>query len=182
MTHICVGNQTIIGSDKGLSPGRRQAIIWANAGILLVGNLGRNFSEILIEIHIFSFKKMHLKMSSAKWRPFCLGRWGALRWMQQNLTSEKTLVQCRRVRNHYLNRCWLKSMSPCDVTWTWWLGCPHYYFWLDGVTECRQPQEQSRKWVVLIFWYSLYCYYMMTPSNGSDFRLSGPLSGESTSH
>ena len=34
--------------------------------------LGINFSEILIEIQTFSFEKMHLKMSSAKWRPFCL--------------------------------------------------------------------------------------------------------------
>ena len=43
---------TIIGSDNGLSPGRRQAIIWTNAGtcILLIGPLGTNFSEILIEI------------------------------------------------------------------------------------------------------------------------------------
>ena len=32
-----------------------------------------NFSEILIKIHIFSFKKMPLKMSSEKWRPSCLG-------------------------------------------------------------------------------------------------------------
>ena len=37
VTHICVGNLTIIGSDNGLSPGRRQAIIWTNAGILLIG-------------------------------------------------------------------------------------------------------------------------------------------------
>ena len=65
MTHICVDNLTIIGSDNGLSPGRRQAIIQTNAGT--------NFSEILIWIQTFSFKKMHLKMSSAKWRPFCLG-------------------------------------------------------------------------------------------------------------
>ena len=72
-THICVGKLTIIGSDNGLSPARRQAIIWTNAGILLIGPLGTNFNEILIEIHIFSVKKMHLKMSSAKWRPFCLG-------------------------------------------------------------------------------------------------------------
>ena len=41
---------TIIGSDGGLSPGRRQAIMWTNAGILLNGPLGTNFSEILIEI------------------------------------------------------------------------------------------------------------------------------------
>ena len=73
VTHICVSKQTIIGSDNGLSPGRRQAIIWTNAGILLIGTLGTNFSEILIEIRILSFKKMGLKVSSAKWRPFCLG-------------------------------------------------------------------------------------------------------------
>ena len=73
MTHICVGKLTIIGSDNGLSPGRRQAIIWTNAGILLIWSLGTNFNEILIGIQTVSFKKMHLKMSSAKWRPFCLG-------------------------------------------------------------------------------------------------------------
>ena len=73
MTHICVGNLTIIGPDNGLSPGRRQAIIWTNAGIFLIGPWGTNFSEILIGIQTFSFKKMHLKVSSAKRRPFCLG-------------------------------------------------------------------------------------------------------------
>ena len=72
-THICVGKLTIIGSDNGLSPGRRQAIIRTNAGTLLIGTIGTNFSEILCEIHTFSFKKMHLKMSYEKWRPFCLG-------------------------------------------------------------------------------------------------------------
>ena len=73
VTHICVAELTIIGSDNGLSPGRRQAIIWTNAGILLIRPLWTNFNEILIEIHTFSFKKIHLKMSSGKWRPFCLG-------------------------------------------------------------------------------------------------------------
>ena len=70
---MCVSKQTIIDSDNGLSPGRRQAIIWTNAGILLIGTLGTNFSEILIEISTFLFKKMRLKVSSAKWRSFCLG-------------------------------------------------------------------------------------------------------------
>ena len=49
-THIYVGKLTIIGSDNGLSPERRQAIILTNAGILLIGPLGTNFSEILIAI------------------------------------------------------------------------------------------------------------------------------------
>ena len=71
--HICVGKLTIIASDNGLPPGRRQAIIWCNAEILLIGPLGTNFNEILIKIYTFSFNKMHLKMSSAKWHPFCLG-------------------------------------------------------------------------------------------------------------
>ena len=73
VTHICVVKLTTIGSDNGLSPGRRQDIIWTNAGILLIRTLGTNFSEILGEIHSFSFKKMRLKMSSAKWRLFGLG-------------------------------------------------------------------------------------------------------------
>ena len=50
VTNLCIGKLTITGSDHGLSPGRRQAIIWTNAGILLIGPLGINFSEILIEI------------------------------------------------------------------------------------------------------------------------------------
>ena len=50
VTHICVGKLTIIGSDNGLSPGRRQAKIWTNAEILLIGPLGTNFSEILIAL------------------------------------------------------------------------------------------------------------------------------------
>ena len=81
VTHICVGNLTIIGSDNGLSPYRRQAIIWTNAGILLIGPLRTKFSEILIGIQTFSFKKMHLKVSSAKWRSCCLGL-NVLRFLQ----------------------------------------------------------------------------------------------------
>ena len=73
VTHICVSQLTIIGSDNCLSPGWRQAIIWTNAGILLIRTLGTNFSEILGKILSFSFKKMHLKMSSAKMRLFSPG-------------------------------------------------------------------------------------------------------------
>ena len=57
VTHICVSKLTIIASDNGLSPGRRQAIIWNNGGILSIGLLGSNFSEIWIKILTFSFKK-----------------------------------------------------------------------------------------------------------------------------
>ena len=52
---------------------QRQAIIYTNAGLLSIGRLGTNFSEILIKLQNFSFTKMHLKIPSAKWRPVCPG-------------------------------------------------------------------------------------------------------------
>ena len=65
-------NEAVIGADDSLSPCQRQSIIWTNAGILLIGPLGTNFSEILIKIYTFSFKKMHFKMVSGKLPPPCL--------------------------------------------------------------------------------------------------------------
>ena len=50
-------------NDNGLLPVRRQAITLTNVGVLLIEHLGTNFSEVLIEINCFSFKKMYLKMS-----------------------------------------------------------------------------------------------------------------------
>ena len=72
VTHMCVGKLTIIDLNNVMSPGRRQAIIWTNAAILLIGPLRTNFSEILNEFQTFSLKKIRLKMSSAKCCPFCL--------------------------------------------------------------------------------------------------------------
>ena len=47
MVHICFIKLSIIVSDNGLSPGRHLAIIWTNAGMLLIWTLGTNFTEIL---------------------------------------------------------------------------------------------------------------------------------------
>ena len=57
VTHICVSKLTIIGSNNGLSLGRRQAIIWTNAEILLTGPVGTKLSATLIEIHNFYSRK-----------------------------------------------------------------------------------------------------------------------------
>ena len=46
VTHICVSTIIIIDSYNALSPGRRQAIIWTNAGMLLIGLLGTKISDI----------------------------------------------------------------------------------------------------------------------------------------
>ena len=63
-------NRVSICSGNTVSPIRRHAIIWTNAGLL---SIETNLSEILIGIYIFSFTKMHLKIASGKWWPFCLG-------------------------------------------------------------------------------------------------------------
>ena len=57
MTYICISKLFIIGSYNGLSPDRHQAIIWTNDGMLLIGPLGTNFSEIWIKIQTFHSRK-----------------------------------------------------------------------------------------------------------------------------
>ena len=70
---------------------RRQAI----AGILLIGLLGTKLSEFCIKIRTFSGTKMHLNVSSAKWRPFCLGLYVLMNnvdgYHHQGNLSQKTL-------------------------------------------------------------------------------------------
>ena len=113
LTHLCVKNITIIVSDNGSSPGRRQAIIRTNARILLMESLGTNVSEILIGVQTFSFKKMHLKMSSANWRPFCLGLkvltwWCELSMWLQWVKLHVWLLDYRQVIPHRRRLCWYR--------------------------------------------------------------------------
>ena len=78
-------NLSIIGSDNGLVPDRHQAIIWTNAGILLIGPSGINFSEIWMIIPKFSFMKMHMKVASAKMAAILSRR----RWVKKRLAPAK---------------------------------------------------------------------------------------------
>ena len=64
------GRVTLIRVNKIITIG---SDIWTNAGILLIRPLAINFNDMLIETKTFSFKKMHLKSSSVKWRLFRLG-------------------------------------------------------------------------------------------------------------
>ena len=119
--HICVSKLTNIGPDNGLLPGRRQAIIWTNAGILLNGPLGTNFSEIIIEIHTFSFKKIHLIMSSAKCQPFCPSL-NVLRTCWITYHQWHFMAPCGRHHNH---------VSP-SVLSSW-----HFFFAPAPRQHCR---------------------------------------------
>ena len=132
--HICVSKLTIIGSDNGVLPGRRQAIIWTNAGILLIWPKGTNFSEILNEIWSFSLKKMHLNVSAILSRRQCvntfnlangyrlcvfckyLTHWGRVMHIYLRHRGGSSLVPIMAchllVPIHYLNKCW------CIFSWT----------------------------------------------------------------
>ena len=136
VTHICISKLTIIGSDNGLSPDRHQAIIWTNAGILLIGPLGTNFSEILIEIHAFSFKKVHLKMSSGKWRPF---------WLGLNVIYEGPRLHGAASLGRKLN-CFSYRIISWDSLTHWPLDFRYVYFgWLpDEVSPAKSPSCECK--------------------------------------
>ena len=140
VTQICVGNLTIIGSDNGVSLGRRQAIIWTNAGILLIGSLGTNFSEICIEVQAFSFKERHLKMSSAKWRPFCHGLnvLISLPWVTSFLVPQAWLLDpiifCYRNRT-FSYQPWVALFTKgvfLVAPFTWWYLPTRCTIWAKG--------------------------------------------------
>ena len=69
MTDLIQGGWRIYASLKqpslvqniGLPHGWRQAIVWTNFWMSLIEPLGTNLSEILVEFHIFSFKKIRLE-------------------------------------------------------------------------------------------------------------------------
>ena len=68
--------------------------------IIINCTLGKNSSEIWIKIKQFSCKKIRLKMSFAKWRPFCLG----LNQME------------KRISPNLVPTLW----DRLDTTDTWW--------------------------------------------------------------
>ena len=93
--HICVGKLTTIGSDNGLSPEWHQGIIWTIAGILLIGPLGTNLSEILLGIQTFSFKKCIWKCS-----------------LQNGVHLSRP--QCVKYTDQSVSRC---SYRDCNTSW-----------------------------------------------------------------
>ena len=171
VTHICVSRLTIIGSDNGLSPDRRQAIIWTNVGLLLIGPLGTNFSEIVIEILTFSFKKMRLKVSSAKRRPFCLGR-NVLRHFRFSVLS---------VCNEYTEDLWRPYYGlQCTNLLQTWNHADFQLLWKYDAycvlnLTCILLFNQAN--CVLVSFICIYLFYLGDSFSGYPFRLFFHFSG-----
>ena len=147
MTHICVGNLTIIASDNGLSPGRRQAIIWTNAGILFIWPSGTNFGEILIEIHFFfiqenAFESVVCETAAILFRPQCVN------------ASSKQIKSCRveiqplnpgclptwqMKWNQFNSRVWMPSFNA--LSWS----CAKYFINLLVQTWNQSTTYQSKQ-------------------------------------
>ena len=73
-------------------------IIWTNAALLVIGTLGTNFNESINKMQIFTFKKIHFKMSSAKCklaviltRPQCIKTYSMLTSFDINFRAMKSL-------------------------------------------------------------------------------------------
>ena len=167
MTHICVSTLTIIGSDNGLSPGRRQAIIWTSAGILLIRTLGTNFNEILGKIHSFSFKKMHLKMSSAKGRLLSLGLSELNLYIAVERMTRKMLHMRNSTHLRLLNSCFWKTRSFMrqKIAHAWWHSNPRFLwlfsFSLHRLLRCFVHNKLftqlalKRMWVIIMYFDSV---------------------------
>ena len=114
MPHICVSKLNIIGSDNGLVPDWCQGIIWTNTRILLIKLLRTKFSDKLIKFHTFSFKKLHLKMSSAKSWPFRLGLKVLTEanemWLRTETSVMPTPADQRKLRTTG------KYLAPCPLS------------------------------------------------------------------
>ena len=143
ITHICVSKLIIIGSDNGLSL-RRHAIIWTNAGILLIRTAGTNFSKIVSEIYIFSFEKIHLKMF-AKWRQFCLDL------NVLNLEMHITIIHVKLFCTYMVGQSSIFCVLKC--TWQWQMStslftgslfvehCISYKLGQSMTASCPEPRK-----------------------------------------
>ena len=113
--HICISKQTNIGSDNGLVPCRRQAIIWTIGGILLIQTSGTNFSGTLSKIHKFSFGNVVCEMAANLAQPQCVD-------------SHKNL---KENMDYFLNQ-------QCAFWWSWidrWCALKAHW-WLTRIWSC----------------------------------------------
>ena len=160
------GNWVSIGSGNGLSPVRRQAITRTNADLLSIRTIGTNFSGIKIKIQIFSFMKMHLKTSFAKWRPLYPGG------MELNISQFSSFT---RTRDHLITclmvisiivfcvmPLWFKTKKFFKLLWHSYLEFCSWWWWFELCY--RLIQEYYPK---IVFVYKIWPIYMIQQYSGA---------------
>ena len=145
VTHICVSQLIIIGSDNGLSPDRRQAIIWNKWWNIVIWTLGKKFQwnlnrNLYIFIQENAFENVVWKLAVILSRPQC-------------------------VKSYQLFPCcwpplWRSSLcSRVSLLWaqtTWWTNTPlfiasrHYnrrtYAYNYTLTKMSSFRRNSHHW------------------------------------
>ena len=156
---IYVSNQNITASDNGLLPGWRQAISWTNAVILLIRTLGANFSELLSEIHTFSFEKMYLKKSSGTNAVILL-----IRTLGANFSEFFSEIHTFSFKKMYLKKSSGKWRPFCfGLSVIMHVELLQFWWWLCMVKfECTVYSLHS-------FWYIYIYIYMYMYQNHLPF-------------
>ena len=143
-----------MGWGNSLLPVWHQAITWTNAALLSIGLLGTNFSEIWIGILSFSFKKMHLKMLSAKMATnFSRGRWVTQKW------------KCCHFKAIFITDCNRRCQSDKFRCSQWW----KFYQNNNSVTVKLYLQSTCK---ALLFKYNEILFSKSTKSHQASFEWS----------
>ena len=141
--HICVNELTIIGSDNGLLPGCVKPLSDTD-GLLLIGNLGTNFSEILNEIYIFvqdnGFENVVCKMLAILSQPLCVN------------IKQITPMGCVIYNNDFWQLCIILILNTgCSyplvhngLMMIWWL-------WMRILIDLTLMRYQ---WLLLLTWFN----------------------------
>ena len=120
VTHICIGILTSNGSDNGLLPGPRQAIIWTNAGIVLIEPLETNSVKFYSEFkHFHSRKciwKCHLENGVHFSRPQCVN-------------TTKAWIKWLTFRNLHIQVDFVLTILSFIIVW--WYGSYQYHVELN---------------------------------------------------
>ena len=129
--------------------------------------LETNYNEILIKIHTFSFKKMHLKQSSAKWWPLCLG------------LCVKDIQEIRRPNSYCIIWIWSTSCWIAFDMWgslTCWPVLSPLVIYISfsgwgtaGILQSTPPvwELQDRKWHLKSSVHKQKCLTLTTPALAS---------------
>ena len=141
VAHICVGILSIIGLDNGLSPGRRQPIIWTNTGKLLMGSLGKklqwNFNQ---NSYIFiirnAFENIVWKMAAILSQ--CLN---VLR--SRTHTSWMTICLEQRLLCGEWGTGWLKDFTPCILWFVWHIFLHESYYFHSIVVNMKSQRLEN---------------------------------------
>ena len=97
--HICVSELGSISSDNGLSPHRRQALVWVNAGILLIWPLGVNLTlGIRLQQHSHKNSKLFIHQNAFEnvvWEMVAIlsrGRWVTAIYCDAHIQSKTCIT------------------------------------------------------------------------------------------